>query len=59
MAKTKKGCGRKFFVRRSPDGYIIEKDDKTNNSPKVLLVCGDNLSDTLCPDCDKSKEAGE
>lgn len=52
-----KGCGKKFYVRRDPNGYITQTFGKNgineinNSSPKVLLVCGNNLSRTLCQEC--------
>ena len=58
-----KGCGRKFFVRRDPNGFIIETFgkygevyDSNNCSPKVLLICGNNHSNTLCPECVKQEK---
>ncbi len=54
-----KGCGRSFYVRRDPNGFVIQsfgkqgKNDTTNMSKKVLLVCGNNLSNLLCPNCEE------
>lgn len=58
-----KGCGKKFFVRRGGDGLIAQRfgkcamNDETNLGKKVLLVCGNNLSHTLCSECKIKEDA--
>ena len=42
------GCGRKFLHE-----FYLSKLDRTfqKGTEKRFLICGDNLSHTLCPNC--------
>lgn len=47
------GCGRKFLHE-----FWLSKIDRTfqKGTEKRFIFCGDNLSNTLCPQCKSKKD---
>ena len=44
--KKNKGCGRKFLMKR-----FLRKPTFFKDNYKTFIYCGDNLSNSLCPEC--------
>ena len=52
----KKGCGKRFRTERD-----LSLKDRTFKSStyKTVITCGDNLTNTLCPECKAVEDAND
>ena len=47
------GCGRRFFIKRYGNNYIMRPTDpEYSTTKKEIVVCGDNFSLAICPECE-------
>ena len=54
------GCGRRFFVKRFGNGYIIKPNEPEYlTTKKEIIVCGNNFSKALCPNCKPKNHSQE
>ena len=51
------GCGKKWLVKTTPNGWLMDKNDKDySDSCKTFIKCGNNLWKKLCPNCQIKQE---
>ena len=48
IKELKEGCGRRFLLKRPLRESTFKKDHR-----KDYVICGNNLSSALCPECKK------